>query len=189
MNWSGCPLEAWLLVVEYVIFIMNRTARKKLGWRTPYEALCGQTPDVSVLMHFVFWGKCLIKNYQTDGKNFPSQSDEIVVRFVGYYTSVGHCLTFKVFNEKTNALLYRSCVKKMNNERDINRKDDDAGDFPTDIDDPSIPERVRFGSDNTGKYAGFNPENIIGKSILMPTKEDGTIDRAEIVDYTEEYEG
>ena len=64
MNWSGCPLEAWLLVVEYVIFIMNRTARKKLGWRTPYEALCGQTPDISVLMHFVFWEKCLIKNYQ-----------------------------------------------------------------------------------------------------------------------------
>jgi len=25
MNWSGCPLEAWLLVVEYVVFIMNRT--------------------------------------------------------------------------------------------------------------------------------------------------------------------
>jgi len=189
MNWSGCPLEAWLLVVEYVVFIMNRTARKKLGWRTPYEALCGQTPDISVLMHFVFWEKCLIKNYQTDGKNFPSQSDEIVVRFVGFSNTVGHSLTFIVYNEKTGALLYRSCVKKMNNERDINRKaDDDAPDFP-DIDDPSIPERVRFGSDNTGKYAGFNPESIIGKSILMPTKEDGTIDRAEIVDYTEEYEG
>jgi len=162
--------------------------RKGLGWRTPYEALCGQTPDVSVLMHFVFWEKCLIKNYQTDGKNFPSQSDEIVVRFVGYSTSVGHCLTFKVFNEKTNALLYRSCVKKMNNEMDINRKADDDADN-NNLPDINDPERVRFGSDNTGKYAGFNPEEIIGKSILMPTKEDGTIDRAEIVDYAEGYEG
>ena len=44
-------------------------------------------------------------------------------------------------------------------------------------------------SDHTGKYAGFNPEKIIGKSILMPTKEDGTIDRGKIVDYAEEYEG
>ena len=115
---------------------------------TIHEALCGQTPDVSVLMYFVFWEKCLIKtyqtdvfwekclikNYQTDGKNFPSQSDEIVVRFVGYSNTVGHSLTFKVYNEKTNALLFRSCVKKMNNERDINRKaDDDSGDLP-DID-------------------------------------------------------
>ena len=49
--------------------------------------------------------------------------------------------------------------------------------------------KVRFGSDNTGKFARFNPENIIGKSILMPTKEDRTIDRGKIVDYTEEYEG
>ena len=126
----------------------------------PYEALCGQTPDVSVLMYFVFWGKCRIKNYQTDGKNFPSQSDEIVVQFAGYSTSVGHCLTFKVYNEKTNTLLYWSCVKKMNNEMDINRKaDDDANNLP-DTNDPSVPERVRFRSDNTGKYAGFNPEKI-----------------------------
>ena len=198
MNWSGCPLEAWLHVVEYVIFIMNRTARKGLGWRTPYEALCGQTPDISVLMHFVFWEKCIIKNYQTDGKNFPSQSNELVVRFVGYSTSVGHSLTFKVYNEETRSLLYRSCVKKITNELDINRKagcdDDDLPDINDDddlpdINDSSTPERVRFGSDNTGKFAGFDPEKIIGKSILMPTGEDGTINRGKVTDYMEEYEG
>ena len=34
----------------------------------------------------------------------------------------------------------------------------------TSLNDPRTPERVRFGSDNTGKYAGFNPEKIIGRS-------------------------
>ena len=33
MNWSGCPLEAWLLVVEYVVFIMNRTALNEVIYR------------------------------------------------------------------------------------------------------------------------------------------------------------
>ena len=68
------------------------------------------------------------------------------------------------------------------------KTDDDADNLP-DTNDPSVPERVRFGSDHTGKYAGFNPEKIIGQSILMPTKEVGTIDRGKIVDYAEEYEG
>ena len=26
LNWSGAPPEAWLLVFEYVTFVMNRTA-------------------------------------------------------------------------------------------------------------------------------------------------------------------
>ena len=41
LNWSGAPPEAWLLVFEYVAFVMNGTARRTLNWRTPYEALTG----------------------------------------------------------------------------------------------------------------------------------------------------
>jgi len=89
LNTSGAPPEAWMLAVKYVVFTWNRTARATLGWRTPYEALCGQTPDISLLMHFRFWEKVLIKNYQTGGSRFPSQSNEIAVRFVGYSESVG----------------------------------------------------------------------------------------------------
>ena len=137
-------MEAWLHVVEYVIFIMNRTARKGLGWRTPYEALCGQTPNISVLMHFVFWKKCIIKNYQTDGKNFPSQSNELLVRFVGYSTSVGHQLTFKVYNEQTHSSAILIMRKKITNELDINREDND--DLP-DINDSSTLREL--GSDRT----------------------------------------
>eukprot|EP00984_Skeletonema_dohrnii_P035619 scaffold35616_cov172-Skeletonema_dohrnii-CCMP3373.AAC.1 len=54
-NTSGCPPEMILHVLQYVVFIWNRTARRMLGWRTPIEALTGQTPDISMLLHFHFW--------------------------------------------------------------------------------------------------------------------------------------
>eukprot|EP00984_Skeletonema_dohrnii_P031889 scaffold24984_cov234-Skeletonema_dohrnii-CCMP3373.AAC.1 len=95
LNWSDAPPEAWFSVFEYVTFIMNRTAKETLDWRTPVEALTGQTPDISMLLHFTFWEPVFIKNYQGSGKNFPSESNEIIVRFIGFSEDIGHSCTFK----------------------------------------------------------------------------------------------
>ena len=64
LNWSGAPPapESWFYAFQYVIFIMNRTAVERLDWRTPHEALTGQTPDITILRQFHFWELCLIKN-------------------------------------------------------------------------------------------------------------------------------
>jgi len=178
LNYSGCPLEAWVHVIDYVLFIMNRTARKSLGWRTPYEALYGQTPDISILLHFEFWEKCLIKNYQSNGSNFPSQSNQIEVRFLGYAENVGHSMTFKVYNELTKTVLYRSVVKKVQDDLDRNRRvmsDDGNNDNAPSPNDPSSPSRVVLGSDNTRRYAGFDPESLVGRTFLMNPQEDGSV--------------
>ena len=191
MNNSGAPLEAWLHIMEYVAFILNRCARRTLGWRTPYEALCGQTPDISILLHFEFWEQCLIKNYQDKGTGFPSKSNEILVRFIGYSLSVGHNVTFKVYNEATKSLLYRSCVKKIKGPLDINRKLDPP-DTKTENDDdqPPMTDHIMFGSDVRGaQYTGFNPEDLIGRTFLMDPEADGTISRAKIVSLVEEFQG
>ena len=119
LNWSDAPPEAWYLVFEYVAFIMNRTAKEKLGWRTPVEALTGNTPDVSILLHFTFWEPVFIKNYDGSGKCFPSESNEIIVCFAGFSETVGHSMTFKVINESTKQVLYRSCLRKINKAVDI----------------------------------------------------------------------
>ena len=79
LNWSGAPPQTWLWAFQYCAYIMNRTARKALGWRTPYEALYGQTPNISVMLKFVFWEICYIANYEEDGASFPSESTEIAV--------------------------------------------------------------------------------------------------------------
>ena len=107
---------------EYVAFVMNRTAQRTLNWCTPYEALTGQTPDISVILHFTFWEQCLIKKYSGSGQAFPSTSIEVAVRCVGPAENVGHSLTFKAWNETTQELLYRSRVKKITTDQDINRR-------------------------------------------------------------------
>ena len=185
LNWSGAPPEAWLLVFKYVAFIWNRTARKTIEWRTPSEVLTGQTPDISVMLHFVFWEQCFIKNYVEPGPRFPSESNEIAVRFVGYSESVGHDLTFLVWNEETQQLLYRSRVRKIKDEGDQNRCCLPPSDPP---DSPDIPQVIRsspgYGTQTEGST--IRPDDLIGRTFLMKPKEDGTRFRAEIVGHIED---
>ena len=54
LNSTGAPDYTWFLCMQYVIFIMNHIALKKLKWRTPLETLTGQTPDISMIKNCGF---------------------------------------------------------------------------------------------------------------------------------------
>ena len=41
--------------MKWVVDIMNMTAEKSLGWRTPLQVLTGQTTDISIALCFLFW--------------------------------------------------------------------------------------------------------------------------------------
>ena len=82
LNTSGAPPESIFFIIKYAMFIHNRTARANLGWRTPHEALTGQTPDISMLLCFRFWQVVYIKNYRDMGTGFPSESNEILCHFL-----------------------------------------------------------------------------------------------------------
>ncbi len=186
LRWSGAPPESWFLIFEYLTFIMNRTARRILGWRTPYEALHGQTPDISMLLHFKFWEKVAIKNYQA-GKNFPSQPNEITVHFVGFAETVGHSMTFKVWNPTTKKLLFRSQLKKLTPEESGEPSREPEGE-PSDGNTPEIV-RLRQPDDDDYKAATIDPLDLVGRTFLMPVQEDGQRLRATIVGFEEAYEG
>ena len=188
LNWSQAPPEAWFSVFEYVCFIMNRTAKESLNWRTPVEALSGHTPDISMILHFTFWEPVFIKNYQDSGHGFPSKASEIMVRFIGYSEDVGHSCTFKVFNEKTQSILYRSCLRKVDRAIDVAAPPYEPK-YPDDTDDiheESIPEVVKVhGSDEFSirRSAMISPEELVGRTFLMNVREDGTRSRAKIIDF------
>ena len=192
LNWSDAPDKSWFLAFEYVTFIMNRTANETLNWRTPVEALTGQTPDISMLLHFTFWEPVFIGNYRGSGvrgakkgKGFPSKSDEILVRFVGYSEDVGHSCTFKVWNEETEELLYRSSLRKVDPDTDVlNVPPYDPQPVP-DMDDELIEEVVknREPDPSIRRTAMFEPEELVGRSFLLKHNEDGTRDRATVLDY------
>ena len=154
-NKSGCPPEMIMHVLEYVVFIWNRTARRILRWRTPIEALTGQTPDISVLLHFRFWQRVYISNYQQrDGTGFPSESNEIEVRFIGFAETTGHSMTFKVFNPATGAVLYRSRLRAADEDDVVH-----PGNDPNDDDRDGNPTGIDADAGATGEENGEQPDD------------------------------
>jgi len=54
MSFLDVDPDCWLLALNYVCNIMNLTAEKTLGWRPPQEVAAGETPDISILLCFMF---------------------------------------------------------------------------------------------------------------------------------------
>jgi transposase InsO family protein len=54
LDHSGASRSAWVLALSHVCLLLNHVARKSLNWRTPIEWLLGFTPDITVLLAFVF---------------------------------------------------------------------------------------------------------------------------------------
>ena len=119
------------------------------------------------MLTFVFWELCYIRKYQAGSKNFPSESDEIPVRVVGFSETVGNAITYKVYNEATGALLYRSHLRKVVRGADVNSRvppppPDDPGPPPdSSADDPGIDPIVRSCFDSRPSSFGFDPTPLI----------------------------
>ena len=134
-NTSGAPPQATFLVLKYVCFIFNRTAQGNLSWRTPCEALNGQTPDVSMLLH---WQRVYIKDYcEQLGTGFPPRSNEVLCHFVGFAETAGQIMSFPVWNPATKRLLHRSSLRAATDDDNNHpgNPPDDIDDGPTDDDD------------------------------------------------------
>jgi hypothetical protein len=51
MSTYSTPSRYWDYGVAYTVELINHTAVRKLAWRTPYEILYGDTPDISVFRY------------------------------------------------------------------------------------------------------------------------------------------
>ena len=88
------PEDCWLLCLEYIADIMNLTAVQSLNWDTPLQRLTGQTPDCSIAMIFEFWDEVYYR-YEHKAR-FPSETQELKGRFVGFSKHVGHARVFVI---------------------------------------------------------------------------------------------
>ena len=95
----------WELILQYSAEIHNRSAVKSLGERTPYEALTGQTPDISHMLVMPYGTHVAIKN---DPGSPASEPAERFGKFVGLSKNVGHPATFKILDLKTMTIIHRS---------------------------------------------------------------------------------
>ena len=146
LDTSGAPAELWLEAGQYICTMMNHMAYKSLGWRTPYEGLNGETPDISVLLQFEFWEPVYYQKY--DAK-FPNDPTECVGRFVGVSEDVGHGMTYKILTEKRK-IIRRAVARtaRIGNELNNARANEQAPELapkpkpatvdPTDPIDPNV---------------------------------------------------
>jgi len=204
MNLSGAPPSCWLLCLEYVCFIMNRMALGSLDWRTPYETLLGTTPDISMIYRFKFYDRVYFKRVDSRGE-FDDASDESAGRFVGFSESVGHDMTYKILDENTNKVIFRSRIRlatldpnRQLDPVDATNNDDVDG---TDNDDHANEEVIEPVPDdgeevvnefdpggNAGRMAIIDPNDLIGRSYLTQPAEDGQRMRLRIVEILDQEE-
>ena len=136
MNYRNVDANAWLLCGQWVRDIMNVTAEKSLGWRTPLEVLTGQTQDISHALCFLFWDVVYVARYKDpsySGQPGSVKSSEIRGRFVGFAHNVGHALTFKILTDDTKKVICRSRVRLAKCGENNLKLDVEAG---------AIPERI-----------------------------------------------
>ena len=107
LNISGAPPNCWLEALKYVTFLQNHIAYKSLGWRTPIEWLLGYTPDISSLLQFIFYEPVY---YAMHEPSFPSDSTELIGRFVGISENVGHAMTYRILTEN-GKIISRAVVR------------------------------------------------------------------------------
>jgi hypothetical protein len=187
LNRSGAPAPLWLLALAYVCLLLNHLASNALGWIPPNQALTGQTQDISKFLHFSFYEPVYYHPYSDA---FPSATNEEQGWWVGIATTVGDALTYKILT-KSNKVIYRSAIRSAldpatrnlrlsslggessstsNGDKIFIRSRTDQNEV--DDSDPSVKSRT---------MVTIDPADLIGRTFLKDTEEDGQRFRARIV--------
>jgi hypothetical protein len=145
LNMSGAPAYCWLLCLMYVIFIMNRMALESLDWHTAFQRLKGCIPDISMIYRFRFYDHIYYSRDESrGGKQFPSESDELPGRFIGFSEDSGRQMTYLVLTDDAKKVIPRSHIKLASLDPNLRLENDNE-------DDEEESEDDLDGHRNTGK--------------------------------------
>ena len=135
------------------------------------QVLNGVTQDISVLLHFHWYEHVY---YCLDETSFPSESQEASGHFVGFADHVGHALTFVIFTNDTQKIIYWSEVQSAEDPSSINLCTDDWGDDASDHPDGNTDqsedrEIICSRGDKMEKppMAIIDVEDLIGKTFNL----------------------
>jgi hypothetical protein len=186
MNLSGAPANTWLLAMMYVCLLLNHLASSALGWKCPQQVLTGQTPDISKFLHFSFYEPVYYHSYSDA---FPSASNEEQGWWVGIAIHVGDALTYKVLT-KNNKVIYRSAIRSALDPAKRNQRLSPFGGETTSnylgdtmfVRSKHPSESSLDGNPNVKRrMVTIDPKDLIGRSFLKDSEEDGQRFRARVV--------
>jgi hypothetical protein len=172
----------------YVCFVLNN-AFSEVIQSTPLCQAYGTDNNISPMLFFSFYKPVY---YLVDETTFPSKSKELRRRWVGVSENVGHFMTYKILMDDTRRIIHRSniCLAADPNARNLHL--DPLNDKPPEVirslcktspaldhgEDSSLhsmeptdenPERPSTGDDTVI----VDPQELLGRTFLMDTQEDG----------------
>ena len=115
---TGAPENTWMLALEHVTYVWNRSSASRNNGRTPIEVQTGETPDISALLLYDFYEAIY---YYDPQRSFPD-SKEGLGRFVGVAEHVGDALCFRVLLDDGKTILNRSVVRSARDPDRLNRR-------------------------------------------------------------------
>ena len=125
MNRSGAPANCWLLCLIYVCYLLNHISCTALDGKIPLFALTGITPDISIILLFIF---CQPVFYATYDQKFPSECE----KRAGYFGEhCGDAITHKLRDHETQKCIYRSAVRPKNSSTPNHRLAPHGGEVST----------------------------------------------------------
>ena len=192
MNRSGAPANCWLLCMIYVCYILNHIACGALNGSIPLLVLYGITPDISIMLLYTIYQPVF---YATHDQHFPSESEERAAFWVGFGEHCGDAMTHKLLDKIIKKIIYRSAVRPITKSNPSHRLDIDGGESgasmgssegskPTKT--PKVPTVfIRSRQDDAGPsiinpMPEFDPDNLIGRTFLLPPQENGERLRAKV---------
>ena len=185
LNLSGAPARTWFLALSYVCLLLNYLASPTLGWVPPLQALTGQTQDISAFLHFSFYEPVY---YHPGADEFPSESNEEQGWWVGIATHVGDALTYTILTKK-HKIIYRSAIRSalapsVRNQRlapfGRGPESNPCGDKIFVRSKLSTEDQTEF-PNLQNRMPTIDPSDLIGRTFLKYTEEDGQRFRATIV--------
>ena len=99
---SGMTKGFWAEAMGTAAHILNRSPRKNLDWRTPYELFYGRAPDIS---YFRIFG-CRAWVFNDQGKKWDPKSLPMI--FVGYEFG---SKAYRLWNPKTQSIVISANVR------------------------------------------------------------------------------
>ena len=184
MNRSGAPANCWLLCMIYVCYILNHIACGALNGSIPLLVLYGITPDISIMILYTFYQPVF---YATHDQHFPSESEERAAFWVGFGEHCGDAMTHKLLDKITQKIIYRSAVRRLTKSNPNHRLTEDGGEASTSKQPSSkIPTCfIRSRQDDADPshikpMPEFDPDDLIGRTFLLPPQENGERLRAKV---------
>ena len=178
MNRTGAPADCWLLCMIHASYILNHLSCEALAGNVPLGMLYGISPDISIILQYTFYQPVF---YATHKQSYSSVSEERAACWVGLGEHVGDALTHKLLDDDTKKIHYRSAVTPSDSAHPNKRLVPDGGESSQ---TPKPIIFVRSTQDDsqsaTKPMAEYNPDDIIGRTFLLPKNEQGERLRATI---------